>query len=369
MPGRPRLLLAITSHGLGHLTRTLAVARELRGLCPSLELVVATRTPPERIARDLPLPFEHRDVDYEPGTVQRNSFELDPARTLRAYQGYLEERERRIEAEARFLAETGVGGVVSDVPAIAVRAAARVGIPAIGFANFTWDWILEPLLEGTPLAALIPLLREDYAQGLCHLQLPFGPRESPFPNAERAPLVSRHASVSPGAVRRQLGLPDDGKDLVLVCPGGWSPGGWPAIHVPGGAGLRFVTVGDLPVTADAPLLSLPHALPEGLSFPDLVGAADAVLAKPGYGIASECVTHRTPLLSIERPGFRETPVLLEQLRALGPCAELSLADFFAGRWEPALRALLEGPKPWSAREEDAALRVAERIRDLLEMGC
>jgi hypothetical protein len=90
-----------------------------------------------------------------------------------------------------------------------------------------------------------------------------------------------------------------------------------------------------------------------------------VLAKPGYGIASECVIHHTALVSIERPDFREAPILTSQLSSLGPSAEISLEDFFAGRWETALHSALESKTAWARTDPNAPRRVAERLAELL----
>lgn len=373
-PGRPalaatpRLHLAVTAHGLGHWTRSAAVARALRALRPELELHVSAALPEARLRRDLGGPFAHRAVAYEPGTAQRSCFEVDVEATRAAYRRYRAGRPAALEAEHRFLREAGVRAVLADVPALAVRAAAEAGLPAVVMGNFTWDWILEPYLEGTGLAELPALLAEDYAGARAHLRLPFGPERSPCPRSEAAPLVCRSASLPPAALRRRLGLPErEARALVLVCPGGWDPEAWEPIRAPGAADLRYVTVGDLPVRAAAPLTALPHALPPGIELPDLVAAADVVLAKPGYGIASECLFHRTPAVFVERPGFRETPVLLEAMRAAGRCAALPLADFFAGRWEPALREALASRRPWRAPEAPGAPAVARRVAELLEL--
>jgi L-arabinokinase len=129
--------------------------------------------------------------------------------------------------------------------------------------------------------------------------------------------------------------------------------------------MRLLSIGDLPVSSAGPILALPHELPSGLGFPDLVNAADLLLAKPGYGVASECVLHRTPFVGIERPGFRETPVLMGQLSAFGPCAELSLGDFFDGRWTGAIREALDSTAAWVDVAEDGARVVAERILALI----
>ena len=329
--------------------------------------MVATTVPEARVALDLPRPFGYRAIDYEPGTLHHTCFELDLEGTRDAYKRFMAERDKRLRAEERFLRESGCSAVLSDVPALPVRAAARVGLLAIGIANFTWDWILEPIFAGHD-TSVPEQLAADYAQGTLHLRLPFGPEYSPFPRAETAPLVSRRAVLEPDAVRKQLGIPArQSEALVLVCPGGWGPDAWSHIHVPDCTGMRFLTIGDLPISADAPLQSLPHDLPPGISFPDLVAAADLVLAKPGYGIASECAGQRTALVSIERPGFRETPVLLEAFRRLGPCAEMSLGDFFTGRWEAPLRTALESGTSWSAVPADGARRVARRLGELLKL--
>jgi len=360
-------MLALTSHGLGHLTRSLAVGRELRRLHPEVSLVVATTVPEARVARDLPPPFVHRAVDYEPGTSQRNCFELDAAGTRETYRRFLGERDERLRREKRFLREAACTAVVSDIPALPVRAASQLGLPAVGLANFTWDWILEPFFSGSGADSVPEILASDYASGSVHLRLPFGPETSPFPRSEPVPLVSRRATLEAAELRRLLGLPEEDAFLAVVCPGGWNADAWSPIHVPGCEGFRFLTVGDLPVTAEAPLRSLAHDLPAGVSFPDLVAAADVVLAKPGYGIASECLAHRTALVAIERPGFREAPLLVGQFRDLGPGAELSLADFFAGSWERSLRDALACETPWAPVSPDATRRVAERLGELLEL--
>jgi L-arabinokinase len=364
---RQRILLALSPHGLGHLTRSLAVGRELRRLHRDVDLFVASTVPEEWVARDLPPPFGYRPIGYEPGTVQRNEFELDLEGTRAAYGRFLAEREERLRREERFLREIRCTAVISDIPALPVRAASALGLPAVGLANFTWDWILEPLFAGFGDDEVLETLASDYARGRVHLRLPFGPETSPFPHSEPAPLVSRRATLEAEQLRRYLGLPADAAALAVVCSGTWDSDARDPIHVRGCEGFRFVTVGDLSVTADAPLHALARDLPAGVAFPDLVAAADVVLAKPGYGIASECLAHRTAFVAIERREFRETPLLVSQLRGLGPCADLSLTDFFAGHWEAALRAAVQCETPWASVPADGARKVAQRLGEILEL--
>ena len=134
-----KINFAITSHGLGHLTRTIAVIRELFVLYPNIEVIISTSIDKNKIAAYLPSPFLYRAQDYEPGVIQTNCFEIDVKKTQKAYQVYFKERKSRLKDEEEFIKRHECIGLVSDIPALPIRAAANVGIPAIGLSNFTRD--------------------------------------------------------------------------------------------------------------------------------------------------------------------------------------------------------------------------------------
>lgn len=361
-----KIIFAITSHGLGHLTRTIAVIREFFVLYPNVEVVISTSIDKNKIAANLPHPFFYREQDYEPGVIQTNCFEVDFKQTQKAYQVYFKERKSRLKNEEEFIKSNECQGLVSDIPALPIRAAANLGIPAIGLSNFTWDWILTPILNGGPSEYIIKQIESDYRSGKFHIQLPFGPDYSPFYHSEKAPIISRKAKLSKFEVQRCLNIPNSNSHkLVVVCPGGWDPINWESIHVTGCSSFRFIMVGNLPITTDSDCLHLPHDLPHGLTFPDLVETADIVVAKPGYGIASECLLHNTPLVAIERPKFRETPYLLDTFRRYCPCIEISLKDFFSGKWEHALMKAVRNDFAWVTVPDNGAKLIAQRLGELL----
>lgn len=362
-----RIVFGITTHGLGHLTRACQLANALCEIDSSLEFHFWCDLPRERIASELKMEFHHRPIGYEPGTAQRSCFELDADQTVRNYQSFMAERESRLDAERRALERLRCDAVVCDVPALLVRAASDLDIPTIAVSNFTWDWILDPILAGTAAEPALELLRDDYQRATHHIQLPFGPEQSPIRSREKGPLISRRADLAVDDVKSMLGLATTNRSrpVVLVCPGGWDPDGWQHIH-PDTQDFDLVLVGDLPVTTRVGDIHLAHELPAPIRFPDLVNAADVVLAKPGYGIASECVSHQTPLVTIDRPGFRETNLLRRELAEFGPCAELSLDNFFAGRWKDAVETALSCETPWAGGNVDRAdLDIAQCVRSKL----
>jgi hypothetical protein len=359
---RSALHYAITAHGLGHFTRSMLILEAVHKLRQDLELHVSTSIDAPWIQRQLDIPISWRHFCYEPGALQKNPFEVDEPATIDAYAAFALNRAELLASEIEFLRQHRFVGVVSDCPALAVRAAAEVGLPAIGISNFTWDWILEPWIDPqSSEAAVVAALREDYASGSSHLVLPFGQKESPFPSYEASVLVGRRAILPRDVVRARLGV--EGR-VALVSPGGWSGEGWPEIQARAGK-ITLITIGDLPVQSDSPIVCLANNLPDDLTFPDVVNAADVVIAKPGFGLASECLIHRVPFVMIERPNFRETPALQAQFGQMGQCSTLGLADFFNGNWEHSIEAAFENRQVWVDLDSNPEAEIASRLLDLL----
>lgn len=348
---------ALTSHGLGHATRSFAVIRAIHALRPDWPIIVSSTVDPAWIDDELGFSVRHRHQAYEPGAVQRDCFSVDIPATIAAYEAFEERRADLLEEEIRFLRSNKVRTVVSDIPALPVAAAGRLGIPAIGVSNFTWDWILEPWC-GPNERHLVDALRSDYAAGTLQLCLPFGPDRSSFADYEPAPLLARQARLPRDEVRKRLELGTAA--IALICLGGWDVDELPSIHARTGR-FRLVVASNLRVTTDAPCRNLGRTLPAGITMPDLLAAADVVLGKPGYGLASECLTHRVPFAMIERSDFRETPHLVSQLRRMGRCTTTSVDTFFSGAWERVLEeALVEGAD-WADIEPQPAGSIASRI--------
>lgn len=363
--GNHRLVIGLTAHGLGHLMRTCQLVRALRELDPGIELEFWSEFSSDRIAAEFLPPFSTRRAGYEPGTLQSSCFLLDRPATVAAYVEYDRAHDTLCATERAALRASGADAVLCDAPGMLMRAASEADLPSILVSNFTWDWILEPILIGTAAERALETMAADYALGSHHIRLPFGPVSSSVTSSEPGALVSRRARLPPDLVRETLGLPQQQlRPLALVCPGGWDPDGWSRIR-PDTKDYDLILVGDLPIETAPGDVSLPHDLPAPVRFPDLVQAADVVLAKPGYGIASECVTHRTPLVTIDRPEFRETDVLRRQLAAMGPTAELSLEEFFAGSWTGALDAARTAEPAWAKISDHADRDVAGQVLSAL----
>src|SRR5262249_19183200 len=103
----------------------------------------------------------------------------------------------------------------------------------------------------------------------------------------------------------------------------------------------------------------------GLSFQDVVRAADVVVSKPGYGIVSECIANGTSLLYASRGRFAEQDVFMEQMPQWLRCRAIDHDDLLDGRWNAAIDALLAQPVPRDRPRVDGADVAAAAVVDLL----
>jgi hypothetical protein len=80
----PAIHFATTSHGLGHLTRMLAVLRSVHEKAPGCQLHLSTTADSDWLRSQLGFDVLLRNVSYEPGVAQANCFEVDIPSTMKA---------------------------------------------------------------------------------------------------------------------------------------------------------------------------------------------------------------------------------------------------------------------------------------------
>ena len=81
------------------------------------------------------------------------------------------------------------------------------------------------------------------------------------------------------------------------------------------------------------------------SFKTLLASVDVIMTKPGYGTIVEAVALQQPIVYVRRYNFADEQPLVDYLHRYGRGIELSIDDFMQGRWEPALRKVVDLPMP------------------------
>jgi L-arabinokinase len=246
----------------------------------------------------------------------------------------------------------------------------------VAIGNFTWDWIYADYPRVRLAPSLLPAIRAAYAKASMALRLPMSGGFEPMQNVKDIPFIARHASKTRDEVIRALKLPSE-KPIVLMSFGGY---GLDALDVEPLTKFKKYTV---VTTTNVPLgRARKEAAAErrgsfvsfgeeavydaGIRYEDLVGAADAVVTKPGYGIISEAIANNTAVLYTMRGHFPEYDVLIEQMPKYLRNAFISHDDLFAGRWESHLDKLLAQPEPKKKPETNGAEVAADILLKALD---
>jgi L-arabinokinase len=338
----------ISSHGFGHASRSIELIAAILARRPGTRIIVKTMVPTWLFASAAPRDIEIVPLEIDVGVAQIDSLNVDERETARRVAAFYGSFDRRADAEAAFLETERAALVLGDIPPLAFAAAARAHVASIAIGNFTWDWIYGgyeafgdgPQADAGARAAL-ETIRAAYASAGLALRLPLHGGFDPMARVVRdIPFIARRSTRDRAETRERLGIRSD-RPFVLAS---FSAGDLP---------LPYRQIED---TERLTILAPVREAPDGLAYPDLVAAADAVVSKPGYGIVSECIANGTPLLYTSRGRFVEYEVFVREMPSLLRCRYLEQPDFLAGRWGAPLRSLLaQTPPPVTPRVDGAAV--------------
>ena len=140
----------VSGHGFGHATRTAEVLRALRERAPDLPLTVITSAPEWLFREALRGPFAYRRLECDVGLAQQDALVIDEEETSRRFAGFALGWGGLVAAEAAFLRDAKTRLVLGDIPPLAFAAAHEAGVPGVGLANFSWDWIYRHASRRAP---------------------------------------------------------------------------------------------------------------------------------------------------------------------------------------------------------------------------
>lgn len=353
----------VSGHGYGHATRTGEVLRRIRELAPEWPITVVSSAPEALFRKAISGGFIYRSVECDAGIVQKDALVIDEAATAERCAAFDADFADLVDHEWRWLRHSGARVVLGDIPPLAFQVAHEAGIPSIALANFSWDWIYSHMAPRHALRESATRCAEIYARTGLLLKLPFAGDMRAFRSVEDIPLVARRPGVAKAEARQRLGLGNE--TLVLLSFGGLGlPGFDPQVLAPLRA-FRFLMSGAaVPAPPNVAWLTTESLGAAGLDYPDVVGAADAVVSKPGYGIVSDAIGAGTRLIYTERGDFPEYPILVREMAAYLACAHITNEDLMAGRLTDALRTALAAqmpPLPDISGADVAARKILETV--------
>ena len=366
MPRPHHLLVAISSHGFGHLSQVAPVVNRLHELIPQLKITVRAALPEAQLRSRLHHldTLQHATDDF--GMVMNHAFSVDTQASLARYESLHQDWDHKVKALAQQLIDAEVDVVLADVPYLPLAAAQVAGIPAVALCSLNWADILSHYVGLDKPQAIIDTMYAAYQSARYFLQ-PAPSMAMPKLNNQRAigpccapGIAQKKTLLSSAKQHKALNNPW----LVLVGMGGiqfelslehWST----EYH---GRPLCYLV-------SHASANTHPNALSIeaiGLSYSDLVASVDVIITKPGYGMFAEAAAAGVPVLFTARGDWPETEALVTWLQDKAHCAQITTDALRSGAFEQELSQLLtQGPYTPVAptgNDEAAALIAALFVR-------
>jgi L-arabinokinase len=374
----PAIVFYISGHGFGHASRCIEVINAILAQRPETRVGVRTSAPRWLFDLTVKGKVTYSTLECDTGVVQVDALTLDEADSIRRAAAFHSDLVTRAASETRALRELGAGLIVADVPPLAFAVGASAGIASIALGNFTWDWIYADYPRVRLAPSLLPAIRGAYAKASMALRLPMSGGFESFSNVKDIPFVARHASLSREDVCKRLKLPPE-KPFVLASFGGVGLAGLDTDALGKFRKYTVLSAATMPLTRvrkDTPAvverkgsyiaINEEAMYDSGVRYEDLVGAAEVVVTKPGYGIVSECIANDTAILYTSRGHFPEYDVIVEEMPKYARTAFITHDDLFAGKWESAIDKLRAQPKLKKKPETNGAEVAADILLKALD---
>jgi L-arabinokinase len=371
------IVFYISGHGFGHASRSIEVINAVLAKRPEVRIGVRTSAPRWLFDLSVKGKVAYSTLECDTGVVQVDGLTLDEADSIRRASSFHSDLVTRAASETRMLRELGAGLIVGDIPPLAFAVGASAGIPSVALGNFTWDWIYADYPRVRLAPSLLPAIRGAYAKASMALRLPLSGGFETIANVKDIPFIARHAGKTREEVCKKLKLPTE-KPIVLASFGGV---GLPGLDLDVLAKFKKYTV---VTTVNTPLsrsrkdttaserkgsvviVNEEAMYDAGVRYEDLVGAAEAVVTKPGYGIIAECLANDAAILYTSRGHFPEYDLLIEEMPKYVRSAFIGHDDLFNGKWEGALDKLLAQPKIKKKPETNGADVAADILLKALD---
>ncbi len=370
------IVFYISSHGFGHASRSIEVINAILARRPETRIGVRTAAPRWLFDLTVKGKVTFSTLETDTGVVQVDALTLDEADSIRRAASFHSDLVTRAASETRALRELGAGLIVGDIPPLAFSVGAAAGIPSIGLGNFTWAWVYADYPRVRLAPSLLPAIRGAYAKASMALRLPMWGGFESFSNVRDIPFVARHAGKTRDEVCKTLKIPSE-KPIVLASFGGYGLPGLDTDLLAKFKKYTVITTATVPMSRarkESPLserkgsfvtINEEAMYDAGVRYEDLVGAAEAVVTKPGYGIIAEAIANDAAMLYTSRGHFPEYDVLVEEMPKYLKSAFFSHDDLFNGKWEPHLDKLL-AQKPKKKPETNGADVAAEILLKALD---
>jgi UDP:flavonoid glycosyltransferase YjiC (YdhE family) len=309
-----KIVIYVSDHGFGHAARTIALVRQLKKY--NYEIIVKNSNAYNFLKSQLPeYKIIKTQTDVGPLT---NIFSNSPdyEKTFSLYNNWIDNSKKWIDDEVKFFKNKKIDLIISDISPISIRLANKLGIPCITIANFTWIDILENFPHHKYRNDIINWLYDSFEMSTLPIRLPLHMKLKGLRKPKNSSLLFRKTTSSKNSILKNLGIKDKPITVYLGT---------------NNSKLRFIT--------NNKTLNIIHVHPKyikinnkkinnSIDIQNLISASKLVITKPGYGVFSECIASRCPMLVIPQKNYPEAKVLCKHAKKFGISTIVNMNENF-----------------------------------------
>lgn len=302
------IVLYISSHGFGHMTRCLGIMENIIKTS-DYNLCIVCNKKQNDFARIYLEKYKDRiiykDLVTDIGLInKKNSLEVDKLSLQRELIKFTSSWEDVVSAEYDFLKNLNVKCIVSDISPIGTLVGNKLQLPVILITNFTW-------VEQYEYIGIDESIIDKFRQA-CSYVTKFIKYDSCLPissvNCEEVYEVGftcrdiDHDRVE--KIKQQYG-----KSIMVTCG---KSANLNTINIKNFNGTIFTTSGiDITCENDCNVVNLPIDI---LDTQNYIAASNMVISKAGWGTIAEAIIGHTNLVLIERPSAKEDSFNIEKIK-------------------------------------------------------
>lgn len=292
-----KLLYYITDHGLGHITRSVAMIRELEK--NGIEVIIRNSNV-VYLNSSLPTTRVITGITDVGPIIEKNGISINENKTKEVIGKWIKTLQSVSDKETQLVSKIKPDLVVSDISVMPFLAAHNACIRSVAISNFSWVDVLNMLAEEQ-----ISLLSDAYRFADLAIKLPLGTKMNTFQNKKHVGFVCKSPTQSRESARKKLGIKESEKCVFI------NLGEYFSIKPTINGHIQIISTG---ARVDSNNVTYIKPWTEGQ---DIVAASDLVICKCGYGMISECLTNGVPFLYVFDDKHGEQNVMSDELIKMG----------------------------------------------------
>lgn len=307
-----RIIIYVSDHGYGHASRTVALVRNLLKRKNS-EITIKNSSAYNFLKTSLPRTTIEKIITDVGPLYDWTKNKVDMDLTISNYLKFIKNEQSWISKESSSFKKKPADLIIADISPMALRLAEQVRCQALSISNFSWIDILEKLPAHQNKKNVLEWLKESFPLAEFAIKLPLSMKLHGYPRIKESGLLSRNLTSSRKNILQNFGM-----------------GTYPISSYLGEYKTKIFTknrsTNVIELRGGNIFLNDKRIKNEFYEGQNIVAISQLVVTKIGYGIMSDCLKFRRPMILISRGNYPENESLRKEIEKFSIAKILDIND-------------------------------------------